>query len=280
MKKNEDPRYEDTKYRELLAETYNMLGENAERNVTANPDAEMYYNKAIQTNPDYGKSYFNLANFALKYKPNGMSEAKEYYLEAENKGFTNERLDYNLGWLFYKENDFDSTYRRLAKIMENNPDNTNIKFFIGTVFYKMGKYDLSDSMFVELYSHFNSLASQYMPLEADIKEDIIIMDMMKKITNNLGATYQKKYETTRKSKYLVQATNYYYISTEYFDKLVNSSFYELDVYKDKNTQLETETSKYKKEISHINVRMVLYPDAGLDEPFLYEDFPIEYKIFM
>jgi hypothetical protein len=131
-----------------------------------------------------------------------------------------------------------------------------------------------------LNSHFDLIAPQYEPLETEVKEDFLIMDLMKKTSNNLGATYQKKYDTTRKSKYLISATKYYYISTKYFDKISADKASDTDAYKEKNTQLGTETSRYKKELSHINVRMSLYPDAGTDEPLLYEDFPLEYTTYM
>ncbi|MCK4797395.1 MAG: hypothetical protein KAT05_08435 [Spirochaetes bacterium] len=270
MKKNQFEKYESPKYQNLLSRVYNDLGENYNRSSKANTQAEKYYLKSIQANPYNGKPYYNLANFALKYKPNGYVEAKSNYLEAEQKGFKNNRLDFNLSWLYYKEKDYYNSYKRVANLLDKYPDNSNLKFMTGTIFYKLGKYELSESMLLETYIHFANLSQQYYPLDVDNNEDLMIMNMIKKVSNNLGAAYQKKYEKTKKSKYIISATKYYSDSINYFDRITMN---QASINKIKN-------DKFKKENAHINLRMVLYPDAGMDEPIIYEDFPLDFMTTM
>ncbi len=105
------------------------------------------------------------------------------------------------------------------------------------------------------------------------------MEMLKKTANNLGASYQKRYEETRNSKYLIKASKYYADSIIYFDKLENIYEGEIDVYNPEKT-VEESNLKSKKGNANINFRMVLYPYAGIEEPILYEDFPFDFTIFM
>ena len=108
-----------------------------------------------------------------------------------------------------------------------------------------------------------------------------LIEMIKRVSNNLGGAYQKKYEETNNSKYLINATKYYEDSVLAFDKLINYIGSEVDLNTiDITTTEPEEYSKYKRERAHINLRMVLYPDAGIDDPILYEDFPLEYDVYM
>lgn len=278
--KEEDPRqYESEKYTKLLANVYNDLGENAEISVKASPEAEQYYIKATEIDKNFGKPYYNLANFAFKYKPGGYEEAKKNYIIAENNGYKNDRLNYNLGWIYYKEKDYLNSYSRINRILEKQPENSNLKFMIGTIFYKLGKYELAESILLENYLHFMDLKEMYDPLDPAEKEDKIIMEMLKKDSNNLGAAYQKRYEETLNSRYIIKASKYYADSIIYFDKLENIYVSEVDVY---GTNKETSTSQVtnKKGYANINFRMVLFPYAGVEDPILYEDFPYDYNIFM
>ena len=279
MKNEQIGKYESDKYQKLLANVYNDLGENAEVSIQANPEAEKFYIKAIEINKNFGKPYYNLANFALKYKPGGYREAKENYLKAESNGFVNDRLNYNLGWVYYKEEDYLNSFNRINRVFEKQPENSNLKFMIGTIFYKLGKYELSESILLENYLHFMDLKEMYDPLDPAEKEDKVIMEMLKKISNNLGAAYQKRYEETLNSKYIIKASKYYADSILYFDKLENIYVSEVDTYGE-NRESATSQLTDKKGYANINFRMVLFPYAGVEQPILYEDFPFAFTIFM
>ncbi len=65
-----------------------------------------------------------------------------------------------------------------------------------------------------------------------------------------------------------------------FDKVINKEEGEIDINLDTSAPKEGEYTKFRKENAHINLRMVLYPDAGLAEPILYEDFLLDYLTYM
>jgi len=266
----------DNNYSKLLSRIYNDLGESYERTEKNSIKAEEYYNLSIQMDPDYGKPCYNIANFAFNYKKHdeGYLFAKKYYEEAERRGFTNDRLNYNLGILYYKEKNYTDSYRRINKILDKYPNNANLKYFVGTIYYKMGNYDLSVSRLLEAYMYFFDMEKKYEPLEIDIKEDNLIMRMMKIVSNNLGAAYQKKYETTGYQNFLTTSTKYYSDSINYFDMLGERP-------EESETTIEMEEEdviKLRKDPAQINLRMVLYLDAPKTDPIIYEDFPLDYDI--
>jgi len=270
--------YSSLKYRNILSDLYNDIGENFDRTSRASIEAEKYFNKSIEMNPENGKPYYNLGNFALKYKID-LENAKSNLLEAENLGFTNDLLNFYLGWINYKQNNFTESLKRINRLLEKNPSNSNLKLFAGTIFYKLGNYDFAEGFLLEIYNRYVALKQIYYPLEMDIREDRIIAENLVNISNNLGAAYQKKYENTRNSKFIVWATKYYSDSIEYYDKLKESPYsYVYETISSSNINVEDENlKKFTITDANQNLRMVLYPDAGLYEPILYEDFPLDYE---
>lgn len=269
--------YSSLKYRNILSDLYNDIGENFDRTSRASIEAEKYFNKSIEMNPENGKPYYNLGNFALKYKID-LENAKNNFLEAEKLGFTNDSLYFYLGWINYKQSNFTESLKRINFLLEKNPSNSNLKLFAGTIFYKLGNYDFAEGFLLEIYNRYVSLKQIYYPLEMDIREDRIIAENLVNISNNLGAAYQKKYENTRNSKFIVWATKYYSDSIEYYDKLKESPY--SYVYETNSADISSEDENLKKFTitdANQNLRMVLYPDAALYEPILYEDFPLDYE---
>lgn len=250
-------KYESKKYQQLLARVHNALGENYNRTSKDNIKAEEEFILAKEIDPTFGKPYFNLGNFAL-FSRDDRVQALFYYKKSEEKGYKDDTLEYNLGWLYYKKKDFYKTYNKISNLLDKYPYNSNLKFMLATDLYKLKKYQLAESLFLENYIHFNDLVEQLYPLDMENKDSIIILEMLKKIANNLGATFQKRYELNGQNKLLVKATKYYSESLLYFDKLNDND----DKLKDKANQ---------------NLRMVLYPDIPKDEPFIFENFTKNYR---
>jgi tetratricopeptide (TPR) repeat protein len=276
MKKTDPNRYETPRYKTLLASAYNDLGENYDRYSKINIKAEEYFIKSIETNPDFGKAYYNLGNFELKNKVR-YDEALNDYLRAEERGFTNDRQNYLIGWLNYKKEDYPESFKRINSLLEKYPDNNNLKLMTGTIFYRMGNYDLAESVLTETFNYFDEARQVRSPLSMSKKADRDIVNMLISLGNNLGATLQKKYEQTGKSKYLISATRYYSAAIENFGKLneVPDS-----VLKEEVTQEDFDMvrmNKFPVTDVHINLRMVLYPRLGVEDPKIFEDFPVDFQ---
>ena len=275
MKEYDPVRYELPRYKDILSKVYNDLGESYDRFSKINIKAEEYFLKSIEVNPDYGKPYYNLANFSLRNKVD-YDGALKNYLVAEKNGFSNDTQNYNMGWLYYKKEEYDLAYQKINKLLDKFPDNSNLKFMVGTIFYKMDNYDLAEGMLLETYNYFEGLREMNFPVDMSTKDGRSIITMLTKISNNLGAALQKKYEKTKNSKYIVWATKYYSDGIEFFSLMKDMP----EDVKNEETFKIDERVRYKKfdiENANQNLRMVLYPDAGLDEPILYEDFTLDFK---
>ncbi|MBN2544787.1 MAG: hypothetical protein JXB50_03255 [Spirochaetes bacterium] len=256
MKISDQGKYESKKYQNLLARVYNDMGENYDRKEKASIEAEKYYNKSIQIYPDYGLPYYNLGNFSFNYKENGYDEAKSFYELALEKGFINDRLNYNLARIYYKDSEYYNSFLKINRIMDKIEYNSNINFMAGTIYYRMDNYDLAESLLLESYININNLISKRGNLlNIENEEDKELITMMMQISNNLGATYQKKYEKTKNTTYLVKANKHYSDSILRFVELNGTGV---------------------KGNAHINLRMVLYPYSGIDDPLIYEYFPDNY----
>jgi len=268
MKDNEPGRYESDKYRKLLSKTFNDLGEYYYTNRNGDILAEKYFIDSIKVDAGYGRAYYNLGNYNMLFKRK-YDKAKENYLLAESKGFINDPMTFNLGWLNYRDADYYEAYKRINVLAEKFPSNNNLKFFIGTILYKLEKFDLSESILFESLAYFNDLAQIQAPLQTDIKDHRIILDNLTILSNNLGAVYQKKYETTRKNDYLIRATKYYADSAIYFDK---ATFEEQTADGYGKEGLGTS----RKNNGNHNLKMVLHTYLGVETPIVYEFFPVNF----
>ncbi len=276
MKSQEPKKYESKKYREIRAKMYNDLGEILDKYSKANLQAEEYFLEAINTYPDFGKPYYNLANFDLRYKVDYENAAKNYE-EAERKGFTNDTLNYNLGWLYYKKEQYYDSYKRIKDLLDRDPDNSNLKFMLGTTLYQLGNYDLSESVLLETYNRYDELRQIYSPMYMDKKEDFIIANTLMKVSNNLGAALQQKYLQTKRVRYITMATKYYADSIEYYSKLNESPVSRLNDFltPEENSGLK-DMGRIKE--ANINLRNAVYYDAGYTEPILFQDFNLDYTV--
>jgi tetratricopeptide (TPR) repeat protein len=276
MKKNDPNRYVNNNYRSLEAKVFNALGENL--NLTSPGDLEAYksFNKAIELDNDFALPYYNLGNFALENESN-YPAALNYYQAAEKRGFTNDRQDFNLGWLHYRNKDYYDSYSKTKKLQNKYPDNNNLKFMLGTILYKLDNFDLAESELLESYQYYIDLKQKFYPLEMEVKKDKKVAEMLFKTGNNLGAALQKKYETTQNTKYLVWATKYYSDSIEFYDKYNETAFNPTTVEEYEKEKTATIYEEYTRINPHHNLRMVLYPYSGQVDPFLFEEFPLNYE---
>ncbi|MBR6198673.1 MAG: hypothetical protein IKQ61_00245 [Spirochaetales bacterium] len=268
----------------LLSDTYNALGENADRFSRGSIEAEQNFIKATQYNPLNGKAFYNLGNYELNYKAtkNALENAKNNLRTAEKLGYTNDRLNFNLGWIAYKQQDYRESFRRLNPLSNRYTDNSNLKLFLGTVYYKMGNYDYAEAYLKENFDHFINLKQIHYPLDMELNEDRQIAEMLVNCANNLGAVYHKKYQQTRRTNNRDMATKCYEDSMEYYDKLKESKemfLYEVQGAKTADAR-EVKLRQLQVTYAHQNLRNILYPAGSSYEPIIFEEFPLQYESSM
>ena len=268
----------------LLSDTYNALGENADQFSRGSIEAEQNYIKATQYNPLNGKAFYNLGNYELNYKAtkNALENAKNNLRTAEKLGYTNDRLNFNLGWIAYKQQDYRESFRRLNPLSNRYTDNSNLKLFLGTVYYKMGNYDYAEAYLKENFDHFINLKQIHYPLDMELNEDRQIAEMLVNCANNLGAVYHKKYQQTRRTNNRDMATKCYEDSMEEYDKLKESKemfLYEVQGAKTADAR-ESKLRQLQVTYAHQNLRNILYPAGNSYEPIIFEEFPLQYESSM
>ncbi|MBP5448657.1 MAG: hypothetical protein J6Y01_00905 [Spirochaetales bacterium] len=268
----------------LLSDTYNALGENADKFSRGSIEAEQNYIKATQINPLNGKAFYNLGNYELNYKAtkNALESAKNNHKNAEKLGFSNDRLNFNLGWIAYKQQDYKESFRRLKPLANKSEDNSNLKLFLGTVYYKMGNYDYAEAYLKENFDHFINLKQIHYPLDMELNDDRQIAEMLVNCANNLGAVYHKKYQRSKKTHNRDMATKCYEDSMEYYDKLKESKdmfLYEVQGAKTADAR-ESKLRQLQVTYAHQNLRNILYPAGNSYEPIIFEEFPLQYESSM
>ncbi len=255
-------------FNRFQANVYNDLGENYYETSRTDIRAFKMFDKASVLNPNMGKAFYNLGNFAYLTKAD-REEALRYYTQAYDKGFNNDIMTYNMGWLYYKKGDFDKAHNKIDDLLKKNPDVDSLKFMKGTILLNMSQYDLAYSELLEVYDKFNTFRQGNDPLDLDLKDHKNAIKMLYQSSNNLGAALYGKYRNTKKHQYFADALRYFTEAVKYFDII------------DPVGVARTHSGGVsEKAVPYLNLKMTLYPDvfgktknALIDEDFnQYEYF--------
>ncbi len=255
-------------FNRFQANVYNDLGENYYETSRTDIRAFKMFDKAAALNPNMGKAFYNLGNFAYLTKAD-REEALRYYTQAYDKGFNNDTMTYNMGWLYYKKGDFDKAHNKIDDLLKKNPDVDSLKFMKGTILLNMSQYDLAYSELLEVYDKFNTFRQGNGPLDLDLKDHQNAIKMLYQSSNNLGAALYGKYRNTKKHQYFADSLRYFTEAVKYFDII------------DPVGVARTHSGGVsEKAVPYLNLKMTLYPDvfgktknALIDEDFnQYEYF--------
>lgn len=255
-------------FNRFQADVYNDLGENYYETSRSDIRAFKMFDRAVSLNPDFGKAYYNLGNFAYLTKAD-REEALRYYTEAEAKGFSNDIMNYNMGWLYYKKSDYDKAYTKIDNLLKKSPDADSLKFMKGTILLNMLQYDLAYSELLGVYEKFNTFRQGNGPLDLDIKEHRNAVKMLYQSSNNLGAALYGKYKRTKRYQYFVDSLKYFTEAVKYFD-----------IADPVGVPRTHSGGVSEKAVPYLNLKMALYPDVfGKTENALIDDDFNQYEYF-
>lgn len=255
-------------FNHFQANVYNDLGENYYETSRTDIRAFKMFDMAASLNPDFGKAYYNLGNFAYLTKAD-REEALRYYTDAELKGFSNDIMNYNMGWLYYKKGDYDKAYTKIDNLLKKSPDADSLKFMKGTILLNMSQYDLAYSELLEVYDKFNTFRQGNGPLDLDLKEHQNAVEMLYQSSNNLGAALYGKYKKTKKHQYFADSLKYFTEAVKYFD-----------IADPAGVPRTHSGGVSEKAVPYLNLKMALYPDVfGKTENALIDDDFNQYEYF-
>lgn len=255
-------------FNKFQANVYNDLGENYYETSRTDIRAFKMFDRAAVLNPDFGKAFYNLGNFAYLTKAD-REEALRYYTDAESKGFSNDIMTYNMGWLYYKKGDFDKAHGKIDKLLKKNPDVDSLKFMKGTILLNMSQYDLAYSELLEVHDKFNTFRQGNGPLDLDLKEHQNAVKMLYQSSNNLGAALYGKYRKTKKHQYFADSLRYFTEAVKYFD-----------IMDPVGVPRTHSGGTSEKAVPYLNLKMSLYPDVfGKTQNALIDDDFNQYEYF-
>ncbi len=168
---------------------YNFLGEVFLLENKLNLAIEQF-DEAITINPLYAQSYYNLGNINY-YDLGNYQEAKRLYeLAVNDLSDKYYDLDYNLGWIYYNEMDYQNANRFFIKSREIlNKNESAINLSIGNTYLKLGKYDLAISEYLDGIDYFREEYGDYPKINLANKDMVENMKLLSAIYNNLGMSY-------------------------------------------------------------------------------------------
>ncbi|HEB32591.1 MAG TPA: hypothetical protein ENI15_17240 [Spirochaetes bacterium] len=208
----------DTRNRVLLSNAYNNLGELYARMELPGKAAESinYFKQAIEENDNNEVAYFNLAQ-AYFYEEKNFGLAKKYYETAQSKGYEDNDLRYNLGFLYYYEKSYYGALNQWMILSELMPNNPNVKFAMGSAFLHLGKYNPAIGellMLSEFYSDLIEDLGEIKPWRAYHKK--ILLGAVS-VYSNLGVAYQSMYEDTNNTEHQKNSLINLYKAGEFAD---------------------------------------------------------------
>jgi tetratricopeptide (TPR) repeat protein len=141
--------------------------------ISKNAEAEKYYLKALEIEPD---NILALTFMALnKLVMNQLDESKEYIMKALHINHHHEYILYCAGRIMYSRKEYDEAKRYLIKAVEQNPD-VETQNTLALTYYELGEYQQAINIFNNLLSKFpenisvlRSLALCYEKLEDNDK---------------------------------------------------------------------------------------------------------------
>lgn len=170
------------------------------------------FDKVIDMNPDYYKAYYNLANVNY-YDLGNYGRAKELYERAVDKlGDKQFDLDYNLGYIYYKEFDYLKANQYFIKARETmNQNDPALNLAIGNTYLRLGKNDLAIAEYLDAIDFYKERYGEYPVINITNPEMVEAMKLLSAAQNNLGVSYLGKDDK--------QAVIYFWKSLESAKKL-------------------------------------------------------------
>ncbi|MBN1898940.1 MAG: tetratricopeptide repeat protein [Spirochaetes bacterium] len=176
---------------EEIPRYYNLLGEIYSEMGNENLAIEAF-EKCIQVDPLFFQAYYNLGNINY-YSLDNYGRAKDDYLEAsKDQDLAKEKIDlhYNLGWIFYNENDYFQSNKWFTGALEQTlKENPVIHYAVGNTYLYLQKYDLAVSEYLSSIDVYKEIYGEYPKINLENKEMVKDMETLSAIYNNLGVAY-------------------------------------------------------------------------------------------
>ncbi len=234
--------------------------------------AEQYYAEAIDRYESarasdlvdieerFGRMYSQLGDIYY-YQSAEFDAARQMFIAAEQNAYATDSTSYKLGWIAYRNEDYDEAVDRFEAV-SNNPHSKNIRYAMANTHYYRGNYFAAQAYLHELLDILQRERAR-IGIELDVDGDDEHRNLIKfkvMANNNLGVVYHRLFEQTgdrdRRGDSLYHLTN----STQDATNLL----------RDPETAVRADAT----DLAYINQQYVLFPD----QPYtlrIYRDLPVD-----
>jgi tetratricopeptide (TPR) repeat protein len=123
--------------------------------------------------------------------------ARRHYREAVESGFTSPEVHYNLGRIYYMNEEYSPALRQWLNLYDEYASSPELMLALGNGFYHVGKYDASKGEYLKLISVLERKAESIQNPSASREKHVRIFDTLGTAYNNLGAVYQNQEDESR-----------------------------------------------------------------------------------
>ena len=218
------PLYESNPFYKGKEYVYNMLGQ-IYYNLGEYGNAVRNFNEALAINKVYPDANYNLGNVYF-YKDKDYAKAKEYYQMAYDNlppSLRSDQLLYNLSWIYYADEEYDSAFEGFNALFQKNPSNSVVSYALGNSLLHLDKANLANGFYRNALSQVLAKRNSLGELEMRTERDFILISYLASLYNNIGVSYAYNSTITNTIVNEQQAFKHFVLASEYFDQIRTSN---------------------------------------------------------
>ena len=218
------PLYESNPFYKGKEYVYNMLGQ-IYYNLGEYGNAVRNFNEALAINKVYPDANYNLGNVYF-YKDKDYAKAKEYYQMAYDNlppSLRSDQLLYNLSWIYYADEEYDSAFEGFNALFQKNPSNSFVSYALGNSLLHLDKANLANGFYRNALSQVLAKRNSLGQLEMRTERDFILISYLASLYNNIGVSYAYNSTVTNTVVNEQQAFKHFVLASEYFDQVRTSN---------------------------------------------------------
>ena len=234
------PLYEANPFLEGREIVHNMLGQ-IYYNTKEYAMASLEFRNALDINQAYPDANYNLGNLYF-YQDNNYEKAKEHYQIASAslpKELRSTQLIYNLSWLYYLDEEYDSAFEGFYSLFEKEKNQTVVSYALGNSLLHLERENLANGFYRESLNIALNTRNKLGTLKMRTDKEFILVSYLASLYNNIGVSYAYKYAQSNNVEDQQAAFNSFVIASEYFDQLRTSQL-NIQAYQNKTIMLDNQ----------------------------------------
>ncbi|MDR2485261.1 MAG: tetratricopeptide repeat protein [Treponema sp.] len=176
--------------------------------------------QVLSRSPQFGRIYADMGDLEYFTKDGNMGAALEYYIRAEQNGWSPPEMQYRMGSAYYHLGKWASALQRFVEASSDMPFNRRLLNALGNASYMRGNYAIAQGYYNHLLNLLNTDRDRFSVLmPSDRVDHMELAERLMMVRNNFGVTLEALTERTGDTKYRSQAMGLYSESARTWDVL-------------------------------------------------------------